>query len=131
MTTATRTGHRGVTAAVLLVGGGAVAAATCASGDHGLAVGLVVFYVLAAGVAYLWSGGKGDVAAIMRVGGDERQKGIDRDATAITGMAMSLAALVGAIVETARDGDPGAFGVMCLVGGLSYVVALIALRYRR
>ena len=131
MTTATRTGHRGVTAAVLLVGGGAVAAATWASGDHGLAVGLVVFYVLAAGVAYLWSGGKGDVAAIMRVGGDERQKGIDRDATAITGMAMSLAALVFAIVETARDGDPGAFGVMCLVGGLSYVVALIALRYRR
>ena len=131
MTTATRTGHRGVTAAVLLVGGGAVAAATWASGDHGLAVGLVVFYVLAAGVAYLWSGGKGDVAAIMRVGGDERQKSIDRDATAITGMAMSLAALVGAIVETAQDGDPGAFGVMCLVGGASYVVALIALRHRR
>jgi hypothetical protein len=46
-------------------------------------------------------------------------------------MAMSLAALVGAIVETARDGDPGAFGVMCVVGGLSYVVALIALRHRR
>lgn len=131
MTTATQTGHRGVTAAVLIVGGGAVAAATWASGDHGLAIGLVVFYVVAAGVAYLWSGGKGDVAAIMRVGGDERQKGIDRDATAITGMAMSLAALVGAIVETARDGDPGAFGVMCVVGGLSYVVALIALRHRR
>ena len=101
MTTATRTGHRGVTAAVLIVGGGAVAAATWASGDHGLAIGLVVFYVVAAGVAYLWSGGKGDVAAIMRVGGDERQKGIDRDATAATGMAMSLAALVGAIGETA------------------------------
>ena len=116
---------------MLLVGGGAIAAATWASGDHGLAVGLVVFYVLSAGVAYLWSGGKGDVAAIMRVGGDERQKGIDRDATAITGMALSLAALVGAIVETARDGNPGAFGIMCLVGGLSYVVALIALRYRR
>ena len=131
MTTATRTGHRGVTAAVLIVGGGALAAATWASGDHGLAVGLVVFYVVAAGVAYLWSGGKGDVAAIMRVGGDERQKGIDRDATAITGMAMSLAALVGAIVETARNGDPGAFGVMCVVGGFSYVVALIALRHRR
>ena len=131
MTTATRTGHRGVTAAVLLVGGGAVAAATWASGDHGLAVGLVVFYVIAAGVAYLWSGGKGDVAAIMRVGGDERQKSIDRDATAITGMAMSLAALIGAVVETAGDGDPGAFGIMCLVGGASYVVALIALRHRR
>ncbi len=131
MTTAIRTGHRGITAAVLIVGGGAIAAATWASGDHGLAVGLVVFYVVAAGVAYLWSGGKGDVAAIMRVGGDERQKGIDRDATAITGMALSLAAIVGAVVETARDGDPGAFGIMCLVGGATYVVALIALRHRR
>ena len=130
MTTATRTGHRGVTAAVLLVGGGAVAAATWASGDHGLAVGLVAFYVLAAGVAYLWSGGKGDVAAIMRVGGDERQKSIDRDATAITGMRCRWR-LSGAIVETARDGDPGAFGVMCLVGGCQLRGRLIALRHRR
>ena len=131
MTTATRTGHRGVTAAILVVGGGALAAATWAGGDHGLAIGLVAFYVAAAAVAYLWSGGKGDVAAIMRVAGDERQRSIDRDATAITGMAMSIAAIVGAIVETARNGSPGGFGVMCLVGGVTYSISVLALRHRR
>jgi hypothetical protein len=131
MTTATPTGHRGVTAAVLVIGGGAVAAATWASGDHGLAVGLVAIYAVAAVVAYVWSGGRGDIAAIMRVGGDERQRGIDRDATAITGLVMVFAALTGAVIQTARSADPGAYGVMCAVGGITYSVSLIALRHRR
>jgi hypothetical protein len=131
MTTSRPTGHRGATAAVLVVGGGGLAAATWVSGDHGLAVGLLVFYAVASGIAYLWSGGKGDVAAILRVGADERQRGIDRDATAISGLAMALAAIAGAIVQTARHGDPGAYGVMCLVGGVSYTIALVGVRRRR
>jgi hypothetical protein len=125
------TGHRSATAAVLVVGGGAIAVATWVAGDHGLALGLVGFYALAAGIAYLWSGGKGDMAAIMRVGGDERQRGMDRDATAIMGLAMGVAALVGAIVEIARTANPGPYGVMCAVGGISYVVGLIVVRRRR
>jgi hypothetical protein len=131
MMNATRSGYRSASAAVLVVGGGAIAAATWVGGDHGLAIGLVVFYVVAASAAFLWAGGKGDVAAIMRVGGDERQRGLDRDATAITGMVMSLAAIVGAIIQTARTSDPGPYGVMCVVGGVSYVVGLIVLRRRR
>lgn len=131
MTSSTRSGHRGATAAVLVVGGGALAVASWIGGDHGLAVGLVVFYVVAAGIAYVWSGGQGDVAAIMRVGGDERQRGLDRDATAIAGMAVSLAALSGAVIQTARDLDPGPYGVMCAVGGVSYTVSLLVLRRRR
>ena len=67
----------------------------------------------------------------MRVGGDERQRGLDRDATAITGVVMSLAAIIGAVVETARNLDPGAYGVMCVVGGVTYCVSLVALRRRR
>jgi hypothetical protein len=131
MRTGGLTGHRSATAAVLVVGGGAIAVATWVAGDHGLAVGLVGFYALAAGIAYLWSGGKGDMAAIMRVGGDERQRGMDRDATAIMGLAMGVAALVGAIVEIARTGNPGPYGVMCAVGGISYVLSLIVVRRRR
>lgn len=131
MTTATRKGHRAAAAAVLVVGGGAVAAASWASGDHGLAVGLVAFYVVAATVAFLWSGGSGDVAAILRAGGDERQRGLDRDATAITGLAMSMAAIAGTVIQTARGGDPGAYGVMCVVGGVTYTVSLVVLRRRR
>jgi hypothetical protein len=123
--------RRGLSAAVLVVGGGALTAAVWASGQHGLAVASGVFYAVAAGLAWWWAGGRGDVAAVLRADGDERQRGIDRDATALTGLAMSVAAIVGAVVETARTGQPGAYGVLCLVGGASYVVALTTLRARR
>ena len=132
MTTKTMTrGKRAATSAVLLVGGGAIATATWVSGEHGLAVGLVVFYVVAAVIAWLWSGGKGDIAAIMRVGGDERQRSLDRDATIIAGYAMVFAAIAGAVVQIARGEGPGAYGVMCVVGGVTYVVALGVLQRRR
>jgi len=104
MTTKTR--PRGLrrlgTAGVLLVGGGALAVATWVGGDHGLAVGLVVFYVLAAGIAYVWSGRDTDVAAI-----------------------------IGAVINTAVNGDPGGYGVVCFFGGVTYAVAIVVLRRRR
>ena len=131
MTTGTRTGYRGATAGVLAVGGGATAIAAWVNGDHGLAIGLLVTYALAAVVAFIWSGGTGDVAAIIRAGGDERQQSIGREAIAITGMVMVLAALVGVVVETATKGDPGSYGVMSAVGGLSYAVSLAVLHHSR
>jgi hypothetical protein len=76
MTLVRRTFRRGAAAAVLVVGGVGVAIATWVSGEHGLAIELVAIYAVAAVVAYVWSGGKGDVAAIMRIGGDERQRGM-------------------------------------------------------
>jgi hypothetical protein len=100
-------------------------------GDHGLAVGLVAFYVLAAGIAYVWSGRDTDVAAIMRMSGDERQYRIDRDANAITAQAMGVAAIIGAVINTAANGDPGGYGVICFVGGVTYTVAILVLRRRR
>lgn len=111
MTQATARGHRTATAAVLALGGGALAAATWVGGDHILSIGLIAFYVLATGLAYVWAGRDSDVGAIMRVGGDERQRGLDRDATAVSGLAMGLAAIVGAIVSAARNhGDIGGYG---------------------
>jgi hypothetical protein len=131
MTRTTLTGHRGATTAVLVVGGGALSAATWAGGEHGLAVGLVVFYLVTGGIAYLWAGRDSDVAAIMRVGGDERQRRMDRDATAAAGVVMSIAAVVGAIIESARHhGNPGGYGVMCAVGGIAYTVSLVYFRHR-
>jgi hypothetical protein len=127
----TGSGHRGASAAVLVVGGGALAAATWISGDHGFALGLVAFYVVAATTAFLWAGGNGDAAAIMRAGGDERQRGLDRDATAVTGLAMAIAAIAGVVIQTARDRDPGGYAVMCVVGGVTYVVSMIVLRRQR
>ena len=131
MTYAKAGGHRGATAAILAVGGGALAAATWVGGDHILSVGLIAFYALATGLAYLWAGRDSDVGAIMRVGGDERQRRIDHDATALSGLAMGVTAILGAIVSAARNhGDIGGYGLICFVGGVTYVVSLLVLKRR-
>jgi hypothetical protein len=124
-------GHRGVAAGILIVGGVGVAAATWVSGSLGWAIGALAIYVVLAALAFVWAGGSGDVAAILRVGGDERQRGLDRDATAITGVVMSLAAIVGGIVQIARTGNPGVYGLFCVIGAVTYSVSLFQLRRRR
>lgn len=123
--------RRGATAGVLVVGGIAIGLATWISGDHGWAIAAVVIYLVLAAGAYLWAGRSGDVAAILRTGGDERPRGLDRDATAVTGLAMTAVALVGAIVELGRTGDPGVYGLFCVVAGVVYSVSLFGLRRRR
>jgi hypothetical protein len=129
MTSTSSTGHRTASAAILVVGGGAVAVAAWIGGGPGIAIGLVVFYALAAGAAYVWAGRDSDIGAILRAGGDERQTRLDRDATALAGLAMALTAIVGAVVSMALNGgDPGAYGVMCFVGGVTYAVALVILK---
>ncbi len=131
MTYARTAGHRTAAAAILAVGGGALAVATWISGDPGLALGLVVFYAVAGGVAYLWAGRDSDIGAIIRAGGDERQRSLDRDATALSGLAMALAAIIGTIVSVARhDGDPGGYGAICVVGGATYAASLVVLKRR-
>jgi hypothetical protein len=131
MTYARTGGHRVATAVILAVGGGALAGATWIGGDHILAIGLIAFYVLAAAFAYLWAGRDSDVGAIMRVGGDERQRHLDRDATALSGLAMGSTAIVGAIVSAARNhGDIGGYGIVCFVGGVTYALSLFILKRR-
>lgn len=131
MTYAKAGGHRGASAAVLVVGGGALAAATWMGGDHILSIGLVAFYALTAGLAYLWAGRETDVGAILRVGGDERQRRLDRDATALSGLAMGFTAIGGAIVSAAHNhGDIGGYGLICFVGGVAYALSLFILRRR-
>ena len=132
MTVTRSAGHRAASALVLLVGGGGIAAAAWVSSGPALAIALVLFYVVAGVVAYVWAGKDTDMGAILRAGGDERQRGVDRDATAFSGLVMSISAIIGAIVSMARNGgDPGAYGVMCLVGGVAYAGSLVILRSRR
>ena len=102
----TKNGHRGLSAAILLIGGGAVAGAA-------------------------WAGGHPGVAAIMRGGSDERQRAMDLRATAAAGSVTALFTVVAAIVNIARTGgDPGAYGAVCVVFGISYGVALAVVRRR-
>ena len=128
---ATVQGHRSASAAVLVVVGGGVAAATWLNGDHGWAIASIVIYAVLASAAYIWAGRSSDVAAIMRAGGDERQRSLDRDATALVGLAVTLVALIGAIVELGRTGNPGVYGLFCVVAGAVYMVSLLVLRRRR
>jgi hypothetical protein len=125
------TWRRGASAGLLLIGGGAVAAATWVSGDHGWAIAALAIYAVLAAVLYVWAGRSGDFAALLRVSGDERQRGLDRDATAIMGLVMSAVAVVGAIIEIGRTGNPGVYGLFCVVAGVVYASALFALRRRR
>jgi hypothetical protein len=131
MTTTVQHGRRGASAAVLVVAGGALAIATWIGGQHGLAVGLVGFYLLCALIAYNWAGRDSDVGAALRAGGDERQRHLDRDATAITGLVMIALAIIGAIVSAAiNGGDIGVYGLFASVGGATYAIAFAILSRR-
>ena len=131
MRQSSRNGHRGLSAAVLLVGGGAVAIAAWVGGHPGVAAAVIGAYIVLAVIAFVWSGGGGDVAAIMRGGSDERQHALDLRATAAAGSATALFTVAAAVVNIARNGgDPGAYGVICMVFGISYGVALAVLRRR-
>ena len=122
---------RATTALVLLVLGGALTAAIWISGDHGFAVAIGLFYAVCIVVVYIASGGSGDVAAIMRTDGDERQRSIDREATLMAGMAMGATAILGTIIQSARGEDPGGFVIIAAVGGFAYMIAIAVLRRRR
>ena len=124
-------GHRRLATAMTLIGGGGLAAATWISGDHGWAIGIAAAYLVLAGVTYVWSGRSGDIAVTLRAGGDERQRGLDRDALALSAQATTVVAVVGAIVQIARTGDPGVYGLLCAVSGLTYAGGLLAFRLRR
>jgi hypothetical protein len=116
---------------VLVVIGSALVVATWIGGDPGLALGLLAFYIVAAVIVYQWSGRSGDVAAMLRSGEDERQHSINIEATSVACFAATIAVLAGSIIETARGNGPGAYGVICVVIGVSYIVSLAVLRRRR
>ena len=132
MTTLTRRhGFRAASAIILLLGGVGVAIATWVGGSHGWAIAAIVAYAVLAAAAYLWAGRSSDVAALIRGGGDERQRGLDRDATAITAIVMSIAAVLGALISIGRTGNPGVYGEFCLIGGITYAISLFVLQRRR
>jgi hypothetical protein len=112
---------------VLAVLGGAITVASWVGGEHSLAIMLGIFYVVCCVGSYLWSRGHGDVAAIMRLSGDERQRLIDVRATAIAGIASLAFCIGGAVVDLARGGTGNPWILICAVGGVTYAVAVAVL----
>lgn len=119
-----------VSAAWLIVAGGALCVAVWVSGETQAAGGLAIFYLITAAIAYALSGGSGDVAAIMRTDGDERQRRFDHDAMRYSAWAMTAAGVIGSMVQIAQRQDPGGYAVVLTVGGLTYVASLALLMRR-
>ena len=92
-------------------------------------VGLLIMVGLAA--ALLLGGRFSETVAGLLDRRDERINSIDNQATGFAGMAVILAVLVGFVVEIARGQDGSPYSALAAIGGVSYVVALVALRFRR
>lgn len=116
------------------------------------------FVAVSLGVAYLIAGWLGDdrgfgfigllvmtgIGAAMLVAGrfsetvaglldrrDERINLIDAQATLFAGMAVIAAVILGFIIEIAQGQDGAPYSMLGAIGGVSYVAALLVLRFRR
>jgi hypothetical protein len=129
MTTQT-TGRRTASTIAYVALGGAITIAAGIGGSWPLAVVLGGFYAVTGGVLYWWAGRNGDVAALLRAGGDERQRTLDLRATALSGFAMGAFAIVATIVQLARGADPNPYAWVCFVGGVSYAIGIAVFKFR-
>jgi hypothetical protein len=107
---------------------GGVWFAAAAAGDN-VGMGVFGFVVITALAAYM-AFGRGEFSAISR-GDDERQKTIDLEAMQFSYMVLVVVALTGGFFELARGDGLGPFGVICSVGGFSYMLAIAYLKRRR
>ena len=94
-------------------------------GVVGLALMLGVGVVFA--IASSWS----ETAAGLRDRTDERINQIDRSASLVAGMTVLMAVLAMFVVEIAQGRDGSPYSQLGAVGGVTYLAALVWLRFRR
>jgi hypothetical protein len=82
--------------------------------------------MLGYGAILLLARGRSDVAAVLsEYRTDERRQQINMRAALLSVNVAALAAVTGAIIELAAGHDPGPWGIMALVIGVSYVAGVI------
>jgi len=110
---------------------GGLAWAASAIGGHPMA-GLVSFLIMAAFGAVFVVGRRSESLRMMAAGrgADERWRSIDLRATAISGLTVITVVIVAFFWEIAhgRSGQP--FTLLGAIAGISYLIALVWLRWR-
>jgi hypothetical protein len=116
--------------ATCVLAAGGYAAVFLARGDVATAV-WAAGIMLAYGAVLVAFSRRSEVAALLRDSGhDERQAQINLRASALTAYSVILLAVGMGFVELARGRDPGPWGVICAVAGLTYLVSIIVLSRR-
>jgi hypothetical protein len=98
-------------------------------GDPGS--GLVSFGIIAGFGALILLGGRSETIRGLRDDGrDERFRMIDIHATALAGLAVTLAFIVAFIVELAKGRSGNPYGWLGAIGGITYLAAIVVFRIR-
>lgn len=92
-------------------------------------VGLAL--MLGVGVVFVVASRWSETAARLRDRSDERINQIDQSASLFAGMTVLLVVLVMFVVEIAQGKDGSPYSQLGAVGGVTYLVALVWLRFRR
>ncbi len=118
------------TPAVAALGGVAYLVVSSIGGHPALGVVLMAgMFVFAAGLVF--AARHSETIRGLMDHRDERLSGIDLRATAATGVALVLAILVGAFVELGRGHSGAPYTWLAAIGGLTYIVAVVAQRVRQ
>jgi uncharacterized membrane protein len=108
-----------------MVAAGGYLAVFLSTGKVALAIACAAI-MLAYGAALVLFSRRSEVAAILRDDSrDERRAAINMRASALTLNVLVVLALTMAFIELAKGRDPGAWGTICTVGGLTYIAAVI------
>jgi len=109
--------------------GGVVLLASWLGGQLGSGVyGLVV--MAAFGLFFLLVTGRSETIRGLTTGRDERFAQIDLKATAAAGLALIITVIVAWLVQTARGHSGHPYDWLAAIGGLAYLVAVAAFRWR-
>lgn len=93
--------------------------------------GLVSLAILAVfGLLILLGGRSETVRGLRGDGRDERFRTIDIHATALAGLAVIIAVIIGFLVELARGHNGNPYGWLGAIGGITYLAAIIIFRIR-
>ncbi len=108
--------------------GAVTGGAALIGGDVPLAIfGFLLLTAFGAFLAF----SRSEIAVIGSADADERQRQIDTEAVRFSYQAVVFVAVAGFVWELTRGDGPGAFTIVCSVGGFTYLAAIAVLKRRR